>query len=129
MHACLHVSMYILYIGMYVCVYACMFVCMHADKSSGETVSGMLNLVDLAGSERLAKSESLGQRLQVSGCTAFVTVMTAYAQRTGAAAREPLRRQRSGKLTLPAFHACPSARALSACTHLNYRGVPKFWTH
>ncbi len=39
----------------------------------------------------------------------------AYAQRTGAAVRESLRRDRPGGLTPPAFHACGSASPFRAC--------------
>ena len=42
----------------------------------------------------------------------------ACTQRTGAAARESLRRDRPGRLTSPAFHACGSASSFRArCCH------------
>jgi hypothetical protein len=48
----------------------------------------------------------------------------ARTQRTGAAARESLRRDRPGGLTSPALHACGSASPFRArCCHRNQRQV------
>ncbi len=49
--------------------------------------------------------------------TVFVSVITACAKRSGAAARESLWRDRSGGFTQPVLHACGSVSPLRVCTH------------
>ncbi len=52
------------------------------------------------------------------GWQMYVSRVCGCAQRTGAAARESLRRNCHGKLTLPAFHTCGSASPFRArCCH------------
>jgi hypothetical protein len=56
-------------------------------------------------------------RLGVADVRCLNTVTTSCAERTGAAERESLWRDRSGGLTSPALHACGSLSPLSARTN------------
>jgi hypothetical protein len=58
-----------------------------------------------------------GTHVRGAGTTKLPKLECACAQRTGAAARESLQRERPGGLTSPAFHACGSASSFCACCH------------